>query len=151
MLNSKSHSLSDYPSVVLGNQKPQLQQLSFLPLFQGDQAVLDQQWNQVSSVEWPMTDDVEQFWVGIANHKDATGENDFSEVRNFILSMLALPFSNSAVERAFSQMNLIKTKFRNIMQQVMLEALLQICTQQHLMQYLNTNIMNTGKILHPHI
>ena len=39
-------SLSDlYPSVVLGNQKPQLQQLSFLPLFQGDLAVLDQQWN----------------------------------------------------------------------------------------------------------
>ena len=98
-----------------------------------------------------MTDDVEQFWVGIANHKDATGENDFSELRNFILSMLALPFSNSTVERAFSQMNLIKTKFRNIMQQVMLEALLQICTQQHLLQYLNTNIMNAGKIHHPHI
>ena len=39
-------SLSDLcPSVVLGNQKPQLQQLSFLPLFQGDLAVLDQQWN----------------------------------------------------------------------------------------------------------
>ena len=83
-----------------------------------------------------MTDDVEQFWVGIANHKDATGENDFSELRNFILSMLALPFSNSAIERAFSQRNVIKTKFRNIMQQVMLEALLQICTQ-HLLQYLN--------------
>ena len=39
---------------------------------------------------------------------------------------LALPFSNSAVERAFSQMNLIKTKFRNRMQQDMLEALLRI-------------------------
>ena len=93
-------SLSDLcPSVVLGNQKPQLQQLSFLPLFQGDLAVLDQQWNQLSSVEWPMTDDVEQFWVGVANHKDASGENDFSELSDFILSMLALPFSNSAVER----------------------------------------------------
>ena len=33
----------------------------------------------------------------------------------------------------------------------MLEALLQICTQQHLLQYLNTNIMNAGKIHHPHI
>ena len=39
-------SLSDlYPSVVLGNQNPQLQQLSFLSLFQGDLSVLDQQWN----------------------------------------------------------------------------------------------------------
>ena len=78
-----------------------------MPLFQGDQAVLDQQWNQVSSVEWPI-DDVEQFWVGIANHKDATGENDFSELRNFILSMLALPFSNSAVERALTTLGVVR-------------------------------------------
>ena len=73
-----------------------------------------------------MTDDVEQFWVGVANHKDASGENDFSKLSDFVLSMLALPFSNSTVERAFSQMNLIKTKFRNRMKQDMLEALLQI-------------------------
>ena len=74
-----------------------------------------------------MTDDVEQFWVGVANHKEASGENDFSELSDFILYMLALPFINSAVERAFSHMNLIKIKFRNRMQQDMLEALLQIC------------------------
>ena len=74
-----------------------------------------------------MTDDVEQFGVGVANHKDASSENDFKELSDFILSMLALPFSNAAVERAFSQMNLIKTKFRNRMQQEMLEALLWIC------------------------
>ena len=73
-----------------------------------------------------MTDDVEQFWVGVTNLRDASGENDFSEFSDFILSMLALPVSSSAVERAFSQMNLIKTKFRNRMQQDMLEALLQI-------------------------
>ena len=69
---------------------------------------------------------MEQFWVGVANHKDASSENDFSELSDFFLSMLALPFSNSAIERAFSQINLIKTKFRNRMQQDMLEALLQI-------------------------
>ena len=96
-----------------------------------------------------------KFWVGVANHKDASGENDFSELSDFILSMLALPFSNSAVERALSQMNLIKTKFRNRMQQDMLETLLQIHgyngTQQHLLQYLNTNITNAGKVHHPHI
>lgn len=73
-----------------------------------------------------MTDDVEQFWVAVANHKDASGENDFKEQSYYILSVLALPFSNAAVERAFSQMNLIKTKFRNRMKQEMLEALLPI-------------------------
>ena len=30
-------------------------------------------------------------------------ENDFSELSDFVLSMLALPFSNSAVEREFSR------------------------------------------------
>ena len=53
-----------------------------------------------------------KFWVGVANHKDASGENDFSELSDFILSMLALLFSNSAVERAFSQMNLINVTGR---------------------------------------
>ena len=70
-----------------------------------------------------MTDDVEQ---GVANHRDASGENDFSELNDLVLSVLALPFSNSAAERIFSQMNFIKTKFRNRMQQDMLEALLWI-------------------------
>ena len=45
-----------------------------------------------------MTNDVEQFWVGFANHKDASGENDFKELSDLVLSMLALPFSNSLVE-----------------------------------------------------
>ena len=127
MLNSLE-SLSDIsPTVVVGNQKTQLQQLSFFPLFQGDLGVFDQQWNQLSSVEQPLTNDVEQFWVGVANHKYASGENNLKELSDLVLSMLALPFSKSAVEMVFSQMNLIKTKFRNRMQQDILEALLQIC------------------------
>ena len=49
-----------------------------------------------------MIDDVEQFWVGVANHKDASGENDFSELSDLVLTVLGLPFSNTAVERALS-------------------------------------------------
>ena len=45
-----------------------------------------------------MTNDVEQFWVGVANHKDASGENDFKELSDLVLSMFTLPFSNSFVE-----------------------------------------------------
>ena len=45
-----------------------------------------------------MTSNVEQFRVSVANHKDASGENDFKELSNLVMSMLALPFSNSFVE-----------------------------------------------------
>ena len=86
-----------------------------------------QQWNEFSSLEWQMTHDVEQFCVGVANHKDASGKNDFCELSEFTLSVLALPFWNAAVERVFSQMNGIKTKLRNRMKQDILEALMRIC------------------------
>ena len=39
-----------------------------------------------------------KFWVGITIHKDASVENDFKELSDLVLSMLALPFSNSAAE-----------------------------------------------------
>ena len=52
-----------------------------------------------------MTNDMEQFWISIANHKYACGENDFSELSDLVLSVLPLRFSNSAVEKTFSQMN----------------------------------------------
>ncbi len=122
-------SLSDLsPTAVLGKQKPQLHQLSFLPLFQGDVGILDQQWSRISSLEWAVVgdSDVEQFWVNVAAHKDMSGSRDFQELAGFALSLLALPFSNASVERVFSQMNLIKTKLRNRMQQGLLEAILHV-------------------------
>ena len=116
------------PSIVLGQAKPKLQDLSFLSLYDGNIAILEEQWNRISVMQWPHTDDkdTEGFWINIAHYKDASGENDFEELGMFILSLLALPFSNASVERTFSQMNILKSKLRNKMQQPMLEALLHI-------------------------
>jgi Domain of unknown function (DUF4371)/hAT family C-terminal dimerisation region len=122
-------SLSDLsPSLVLGKQKSHLATLSFLPLFHGNIGNLEQQWNRLSLFSWSNTEDtdVEHFWVEVANHTDASGEHDFHDLGNFALSLLALPFSNASVERTFSQMNLIKSKLRNKMQQSLLENLLHI-------------------------
>ena len=122
-------SLSDLsPSVVLGRNKPRLQSLSFLPLYKGNLGKLEQQWNCLSLYQWQHRDDVdvEAFWVDVAHHTDATGEHDFHELGMFVLSLLALPFSNAAVERSFSQMNIIKSKQRNRMQQKMLEAIMHV-------------------------
>ena len=42
------------------------------------------------------------------------------------LSVLALPFSNAAVQRTFSQMNLIKSKLRSRMHQELQESMLYV-------------------------
>jgi len=89
---------------------------------------VEQQWNRLSTVSWQNTDDSDlgRLWVDVVNHTDATGELDFSVVGKFALSVLALPFSNAAVERTFSQMNLIKSKRRSKMHQELLESILYV-------------------------
>ena len=106
------------PTVVLGRDKPRLATLSFLPLYS-----LETEWNPISVTQWPRNysdTDVEHFWSTVVQHTDASGDHDFLELGNFALSLLAMPFSNAAVERVFSQMNLIKNKLRNRMQQGMM-------------------------------
>ncbi|KAK3873245.1 hypothetical protein Pcinc_021731 [Petrolisthes cinctipes] len=116
------------PETVLGLRKPKLQDLSFLMKYSGDIGKLDEQWQLLGTVSWPMDvlDNEEQFWMTVHDHHDASGEQDFKEVGQFALSMLALPFSNASVERVFSQMNLVKNKLRNRMQNKSLENTLHV-------------------------
>lgn len=51
-----------------------------------------------------MRTDVENFWMKVYYHKDASGEEDFQELGQFILSLLALPISNASVERVHCYM-----------------------------------------------
>ena len=62
------------------------------------------------------------------------GQKNLYEVGRFALAMLALPFSNAAVERVFSQMNIIKTKRRNCMKQLMLESIIYIAICAHMVR-----------------
>ncbi len=47
-------------------------------------------------------------------------------VKALLCHMLATPVSNASVERVFSQMNLVKSKLRNRMQQISLENTLHV-------------------------
>ena len=116
------------PTVVTGKQKRPLKDLSLIPLFTGDLGKLDQQYSLIGDILWPDVNDnkVEQFWIDVFSHVDASGDHDFQELGSFALSILALPFSNAAVERAFSYMPLLKTKLRNRMEQPLLEILLHV-------------------------
>ena len=67
-----------------------------------------------------------EFWNEVRLYKDASDVNPFQEVSNLALVLLVLPWSNADVERAFSQLNLVKTSLRNRMSTTMVNALLTI-------------------------
>ena len=82
----------------------------------------------ISVMDWKeaQNSDVEAFWPEVNNYRDAAGEPVFRELAIFALSMLSLPLSKAAVERTFSQMDIIKCKTRNKIQQHMLEAIIHV-------------------------
>lgn len=71
------------------------------------------EWDALHRIEWQHSEDPELFWIEVAENKNALGENRFSHIAKLALALLSLPFSNAAVERAFSLTNLIKDKLRN--------------------------------------
>jgi len=82
----------------------------------------------VSLVQWNTNEDVteEELWQKVYQYKDASGERAFEELALFALSMLSLPLSNADVERAFSQVNIIKSKLRNRMANKTLAGILHV-------------------------
>ncbi|KAK3924462.1 Zinc finger MYM-type protein 1 [Frankliniella fusca] len=70
--------------------------------------------------------DVVHFWGCALTCKNAAGEYPFRELARFALRCLTIPISNAVVERIFSFLAAIKTKQRNRLQHLMLEALLRI-------------------------
>ncbi|KAH9378082.1 hypothetical protein HPB48_006644 [Haemaphysalis longicornis] len=55
---------------------------------------------------------------------DASGESCFKEVAESNRSLLAMPLSNAKLKRAFSQMNLVKSRFRKRIRNETLSAIL---------------------------
>ncbi|XP_062972283.1 uncharacterized protein LOC134392146 [Elgaria multicarinata webbii] len=121
------------PSVVLSPLRPAFLTLSFLSLYRGDHLKLEQQWRNLDTVSWTNTEDsqIEQFWVEVAKHTDEVGDKDFVELGLFALALLTLPFSSAAVEGTVSQMNLIKHKLKNRLQDSLLENILRIRAYMH--------------------
>lgn len=64
-------------------------------------------------------------------HKDVGGSQPFEELAKFKLKIVSLSLSNAVVERVFSAINATKTKPRNKMNFMMLDAILRIRTHFH--------------------
>lgn len=72
-----------------------------------------QEWNALHRTTWNSTQHTEEFWVEVYNFKNAVGDRTFCHVSKLALGIMSLPFSNAVVERAFSQVAIIKDKLRN--------------------------------------
>ena len=87
---------------------------------------LEKEWMLLQTRTWTKTNNVISFWSEVKDAQNADGEPTFGNISKFALSVLALPFSNAAVERTFSRMNAVKSKLRNRLLLKTTNAILQI-------------------------
>lgn len=99
---------------------------------------IEAQWNKLLTLKyseicdedwWLSIDekDTSRFWIDVYNIKDSCGKRAFPDLAIFTLEVLSLPLANAnTVERVFSVMNAVKTKSRNRMAMMTLEAILRI-------------------------
>lgn len=64
-----------------------------------------------------------EFYTKLGEMKDNEGVHHFKNLASFALQVLALPTSNTAAERLFSKLNLIKTDIRNRLHMPALQSL----------------------------
>lgn len=75
--------------------------------------------------------DVSEFWKEQFSLKDVSGDPKYPNLSKVVGCALALPHSNAAVERAFSQVSLIKSDLRNSMKSGSLVSLLHVKNGLH--------------------
>lgn len=65
--------------------------------------------------EGKLPEDSATFWAGIFKFENAMGEKPYKELALYSLACLSCPVSNAVVDRVFSQVTCVKTKYRNKM------------------------------------
>lgn len=75
---------------------------------------------------WANTTDTIAFWSEVLAYRDAAGSNPFHELAQLALQVLSLPHSNAEVERASSQLGVVKTKLRNCLSTASTNAVLSV-------------------------
>lgn len=84
----------------------------------GDQQLIDDQWRLLPNYNFQLdeidiNEEIDVFWGNLFKYKNPAEDQTFYHLASFVLNILSLPHSNAACERAFSKVNLIKTKTRN--------------------------------------
>lgn len=97
-------------------------------IYSGNLADLDTEWRNLDTT--PNVRDLSaegcnviEFYTKLGEMKDNEGVHQFKNLATFALQVLALPTCNTAAERLFSKLNLIKTDIRNRLQMPALQSL----------------------------
>ncbi|CAH1108743.1 unnamed protein product [Psylliodes chrysocephalus] len=119
--------------------------------------MLVSEWNALHRVEWEHPEIAESFWVEVSENKNALDENRFERISKLALALLSLPFSNAAVERAFSLANFIKKKLPNRLAissadsiirlrfHLMNNGCISFVLSENILNKFNANMYNTNK------
>lgn len=125
-------SLKPSKMLSMGVRKP----FSELPFqsFMGQKEKVEEQYRSIIHVNWKeemfdgnnIPDDPVQFFGKIRLYEGMEGELLYAELADYVLNCHSLPLSNCYVERIFSMMGFIKTKWRNKTSLDMLDSLLRV-------------------------
>ena len=73
-----------------------------------------------------------EFWAGLYNYRiDGTDEFPFRKLCSYVFSCFTIPLSSAQVERMFSLVTCVKTKYRNRMKIGTLESIVRIRAYMH--------------------
>jgi hypothetical protein len=126
-----------HPRVLLSDKKAPFSNLPLQHIIKNKDQ-LENQYRNISLHKWKDEDvfkttfngtipqDFAQFWIAIGQYENALGENPYAELSEYALSCLSLPVSNAPVERMFSQVTCVKTKYRNRLSLKTLDAIIRI-------------------------
>ncbi|XP_031781387.2 uncharacterized protein LOC103316957 isoform X1 [Nasonia vitripennis] len=124
------------PVVCLSPKRSKFEDLPFLEVFanKAEFGLLEKQYNKLLNINWSETlsgkelADAHTFWAKVYVFENAGGKFIFRELATFVLTLLSMPSTNAVVERVFSVMNSVRTKFRNRMLLKPLDSILRIRT-----------------------
>ena len=88
--------------------------------------ILESQWRNIASAGFSSNRAIDAFWLEVEAIQDAGGNQCFKDLALGVIRLLTLPISNAHVERAFSQVTLLKDDTRNRMGLRLLSSLMDV-------------------------
>ncbi|KAE8285753.1 hypothetical protein D5F01_LYC15421 [Larimichthys crocea] len=88
--------------------------------------VLESQLRNIASAGFSSDQAIDAFWLKVEAFQDAGGNQCFKDLALGVIRLLTLPISNAHVERAFSQVILLKDDTRNRMGLRLLSSLIDV-------------------------
>ncbi|MGH0148046.1 UNVERIFIED_CONTAM: hypothetical protein FKN15_012045 [Acipenser sinensis] len=100
------------PKTMMSDDQPRVKELP-MQFFTSPVDVLETQWRSVASCTITEKCTLDEFWLKVIEFTDAGRNHCFKELALGAIKLITLTISNAHVERAFSQVALLKDDTRN--------------------------------------